>query len=181
MAFRQICGGFIKATGEVFKDNPKIDALRDIVEIATDSSKIVIFHQFIQEGLLIENLLKKMKIKYSYLNGRTKNHHEQIKAFQKDDSVLAMVAHPKSGGSSIDLVEAEYCTFFSNISEPIERMQCEKRIHRGGQTAKRVYYYDILMNASVDITIYRNLRNEVNYIDRVVDGETDRKALLGEL
>jgi SNF2 family DNA or RNA helicase len=181
MAFRQICSGFIKVEDKLYNANPKLDHLIEIIEQAVEQSKIVVFHEFIKEGMLIEDKLKKLKIGYCTLNGRVYNKHEQIISFQNDEKKRVMIAHPLSGGSSINLVSAAYCAFFSNGGSVIARRQCEKRIHRSGQKSQRVFYYDFVAKHTIESTMLKNLNNGIDSLDRIVDGKSLRKALMGVL
>jgi SNF2 family DNA or RNA helicase len=180
MVYRQICSGFIKSTSVEFKHNPKLDAIKEKIEEVVDRSKIVIFHEFIIEGLFVEKILKKLKIEYATLNGSTKNKDKEIKRFANDGKCRVMVAHPLSGGSSIDLVSAKYCFFLSNGYSAIERRQCEKRIHRGGQASSRVFYYDFVCKQSIELKIFNDLMAGVDAFSQIVDGTLFKQMVLGE-
>lgn len=179
IVFRQICGGFVKATKHIFKRNPKLDALMEVVNIAVTSSKIVIFHQYTMEGKEIEKRLKKAKISYCTLNGRTRNKDREQVRFQEDDKYKVMVAHPKSGGASIDLFAGAYCAFYSNGGSVIDRKQCEKRIHRGGQAAPHVFYYDFVGLNTCEPQMLLNLLNGVDSFDGIIDKDTFEKVIHG--
>lgn len=181
VAFRQICSGFVKEENDHknFPKNPKLNVLEDLIVNTVDSNKIVIFHEFIKEGEMIEKLLKKLKIKYNKLNGRVKDKHKEYKTFAENDKYRVMVAHPKSGGSSINLIAASYCIFYSNGNSVIERKQCEKRIHRGGQT-KRCFYYDILATGTVEMAMYSKLIKGKEVFTKVVDNNAYRNFMYGE-
>jgi SNF2 family DNA or RNA helicase len=181
MAFRQICSGFILREDRLHRVNPKLDLLEEVIESAVDHSKIVIFHEFIKEGELIAARVKKMKLDYCELNGRVSDKHSQIKAFENNPKKKVMIAHPLSGGSSINLVSAAYCAFFSNGGSVINRKQCEKRIHRGGQNAPRVYYYDFVGNKTIETKMINNLNGGIDALDGIVDGKSLRKALMGDI
>jgi SNF2 family DNA or RNA helicase len=181
MAFRQICSGFILREDIVHRSNPKLDLLEEIIALAVERSKIVIFHEFIKEGELIEARLRRMRLDYCALNGRIGDKYAQIKAFENRVEKKVMVAHPLSGGSSINLVSAAYCAFFSNGGSVINRKQCEKRIHRGGQTARRVYYYDLVGNRTIEEVMIKNLNEGIDALETIVDGASLRKALVGEI
>lgn len=181
MVWRQICSGFIKSTGYRYKKNPKLDALAELISQAVQNSKIVIFHEFNIEGEMIEGLCKKMGLKYCLLNGRVKKKYDENMKFENEDQYKVMIAHPKSGGASIDLVAAAYCAFYSNGRGFIMRRQCEKRISRTGQTAPHVFYYDFVGRGTIERTMLNNLRNNRDAFDRIIDGKTLKKALKGEL
>ena len=179
MVFRQICGGFIKKSNHIYKENPKLDMLREIIEQALRSSKVVVFHEFVQEGILIEGMLKTMKVKFNRLRGGVKDHHKEYTQFRDDPKYKVMVAHPLSGGASINLISAAYCVFYSNGYRVINRKQCEKRIHRAGQTAGRVFYYDLIGSGTIESLILANLKAGVDAFDTIIDGKSLKRALVG--
>jgi SNF2 family DNA or RNA helicase len=179
MAYRQICSGFLKSSDFVFKKNPKLEVLKDLIETVVNESKIVIFHEFVKEGLMIEEMLQKMKIKYTTLDGRTKNKYDSYKSFEKDKSIRVMIAHPKSGGSSIEMIAANYCVFYSNSGSLIDRKQCIKRTHRPGQT-KRCYFYDVIASGTVESSMYLNLNNDMDAFEEIMDANSYKKFMLGE-
>jgi len=165
-AWRQICSGFILSTSYHFKYNPKLDALMEVVEQAIETSKIVIFHEFIMEGEMVEKRLKNLKIDYRALNGRTKDKGLSIKEFETKPKIKVMIAHPLSGGSSIDLLSAAHVAFFSNGRKVIDRKQCMKRVHRGGQKSERVWFWDFICPSTIEKVMLTNLRNGINAFDR---------------
>jgi len=179
MVFRQICSGFIKKDDFVYKDNPKLDLLKEIIEQALRSSKVVVFHEFVQEGKMIEAMLKRMGVKFNTLRGGVKDPHKEYTQFKEDDEYKVMVAHPLSGGASINLVAAAYCVFYSNGYRVINRKQCEKRIHRAGQTSGRVFYYDLVGKSTIESIMLANLQKGVDAFDRIIDGVSLKRALMG--
>jgi len=140
---------------------------------------VVIFHQFTLEAKIILKLLKKMKLKHCVLNGSTKDKYAEYKRFEKDESSRVMLAHPLSGGASINLNVARYCVFFSNDHSPINRSQCEKRIHRGDIKDSR-FYYDLLANNSVEVSIHRALKKDIDLFSKAMDKKRWRSVLKGE-
>lgn len=54
-----------------------------------------------------------------------------------DNTRVAFVAHPKSGGMSLTLTEAPMAVFYSNDFSPESRSQAEDRIHRMGTDENR--------------------------------------------
>lgn len=170
MAKRQICSGFLYREGKIFKDNPKLEMLADLLGIIVEKDKAVIFHEFIEEARMIEDLLKRAKIKSISLNGRQKNNFNNSKKFQTEESIRVCIAHPLSGGASINLHRARYCINFSNGYSVIDWKQKIKRIHRGEIKRKRIYY-DLVGKGTVEVGMYWGLRNEINVFDSVMNGK----------
>jgi len=176
MAYRQIASGFVIRSGHKFKSNPKLEALEDLIESVADRHKIVVFTEFTESLSTIEKMLRKNKIKFKSLSGKTKDKHAEYSAFEKDPSIRVLVANTASGGASINLVSATYCIHYELSGSVIQYKQSLKRIHRGGQTQKCFFYVMIAKN-TVEASMYNNLRNGVDAFDRIVDF---KKFLKGE-
>ena len=179
IGFRTIASGFIKSSDYIFKKNPKLELLWDIVENVYEEHKIVIFVEYTMSRKIIEKLLKKKKIKFNTLSGETKDKYKEYSTFQKDDKYRVMVAQIKSGGASIDLFAATYCVHFENGGSVINYKQSIKRIHRGGQT-KKCFFYSLIGTGTVEVSIYNDLQNGVDAFAKIVDGEKAKKYIMGE-
>lgn len=190
MAFRQICSGFLMHNADgsetrgqnvkVFDENPKLnELLLPLIENVVYKSKVVIFHDFVLEGRMIEAALDKLKIRYASLRGEIKDKYEQYRRYRQDDMVRVLVAHPKSGGSSLEFVVGNYCVFYSNTYAVIDRKQCEKRVHRPGQV-RRVFFYDLLGSGTIEESIFKGLQEQRDTFSRIVDNESFIKVLRGE-
>ena len=165
--YRRISSGFQKDEKK-FKKNPKLDLLWDLIEGVVEDHKIVIFTEYIVSHEIITKLLKKKKIKFCHLSGKTKKNHEQITTFQTDSSYRVMVANMKSGSASINLFAATYCIHYELGGSVIEYKQSLKRIHRGGQLY-RCFLYVLLGTGKVEVGMSNNLKNGVDAFSRIVD------------
>ena len=163
-----------------FQNNPKMEELLvPLIESTVDKSKIVIFHDFVIEGRMIESVLKKMKIQYASLRGEIKDKYEQYTRYRTKDEVRVLVAHPKSGGSSIDLVVGNYCVFYSLTRSVIEVKQAEKRVHRHGQKSDRVFFYYLIGKNTVEEAILKDLQTQKDRFAKIVDNRELIKLLRG--
>lgn len=179
MTFRQICSGFILRTGKKYKENPKLDLLKDLVEEIVDHDKVVIFHEFDMEYEIISKMLKKMKVNFTEINGRVKDKYKNNKKFLDDERCRVMVANVSSGSASIDLQSARYAIFFNNARSVIDRKQAIKRIHRGKIKRTR-FYFDLVGEKTVEQSIYRKLKQGVNLFDEVMDRKRFLEVIRGE-
>ncbi len=137
-----------------FKQNPKMEALMDCLE--EFEGKCLIFHEFVEEGRLIEEALDKAKIEYASLRGEidAEQRDKNLTRFLDDKACRVLIAHPKCGGESLNLQCANVAIFYANsYSGAIVRRQEEGRIHRAGQEADRVVFIDLICSGSVDETI----------------------------
>lgn len=181
MVLRQICSGFIKVNDSAFRTNPKLDVLWDLLDGTIENHKVVIFHEFIKEGLMIEGLLHEHKVKYNSLNSSVKDKHREYTQFQEDARCRVMVAHPLSGGSSINLYAASYCVFFSNGYKVIDRLQCEKRVHRAGQQSSHVFYYDLIATGTIETSIQKRLSGKIDVFSGIMKSADLSNLLKGSI
>lgn len=181
---RQLLGGFIYGKNkEIMKSDAssKLDTLCDTLEeIDIDRNKVVIFHEFVAEGRLIEDALKAMNIKFCSLRGEVKNKETMRKKFINNETARVLVSHPISGGFSIDLVVSAYVIFYSNSDRWMVRYQCEKRVRRIGQNSKRVFYYDLLPKKTVDISLRCKLKKRKDAFDGIYNDMLLKKFMKGE-
>jgi SWI/SNF-related matrix-associated actin-dependent regulator 1 of chromatin subfamily A len=168
----QITGGFLyvqednQRSAHIFEPNPKLDALKDIYEEAQE--KIVVFHQFIEEGRILEKWAKKEKIKFSSLRGEIKDKEKQYTLFVEDPTVKFMFGHPECAGESYDMTVASLMVFYSNGSSLRQREQAEGRINRDKQI-KRCVFIDLLIKDSVDFTPLQNIETKKSLAQRVYE------------
>lgn len=152
MKLSQVTGGFVyeqDATGErvgthVFKKNPKLDVLEEILEEVLPK-KVIVWCRFKQEISCIEALLKEMKIPFVAIHGdiKTADRGEAVRKFQEEEGVKVFVGQVDTAGLGITLTAASFVVYYSNTYSLEARLQSEDRCHRIGQT-KSVTYTDIL-------------------------------------
>jgi SNF2 family DNA or RNA helicase len=193
MRLAQICSGFIKNADnevvEIPQGNPKIEALREILENHPANEKIVIWARFTFDCHRISKLLTEMNISHGIINGETKEalRNEYATSFNTANGIRIIVGEPGSGGEGLNFVGAPQdeapCTLairYSNDFSIIKYTQAEDRTHRIGMGA-RIHYIDLMVENSIDQAILgvlhrkRALGNEIKDVDAI-------KALIhGEL
>jgi len=167
----QLIGGFIyienkdgKQTHRL-KTNSKLKVLDDCIKETND--KVLIFHQYVEEGRIIEDWCIKNKIKFCSIRGETKDKLKQYKKFVKSKSIKAMIAHPMSAGESFDFSVCSVVIFYSNGGGQLSRKQAIGRVHRKGQKNKCVVI-DIILKDSVDEIIIKNQENKKVLAEKVL-------------
>ena len=175
---RQLASGFLyfrdgitKERIEIqFPQNPKLDALEQLISEMPDNCKMIVVHEFIKTGEIISNRLKKLKIKHSRLWSGTKDKTKVLNDFINDKSIKVFVMNHASGGKGLNLQVANYLVFFESPVSPIDRQQTERRTYRPGQD-KVVLYYNLIMKNSVDEKISKYLEEGKNLFDALVEGK----------
>lgn len=175
MKMRQLASGFLRykdEEGEVididFGENPKLDALMELVDEMPVSSKMIIIHNFIHTGKTICEALDKAGISHRWLSGVTKD-ESPIKDFKTLPDCRILVMNHQSGSKGLNLQCANYVVFVESPVSPLDRKQCEGRCYRTGQK-KTVMYYDILMRKSIDFKIQKYLKDGENLFDALIRG-----------
>lgn len=123
-----------------------IHKTRDVV---SKGHKVLIFSQFVKHLEIIKRSLDKREIKYTYLDGNTKNRHEQVERFQKDESIQVFLISLKAGGVGLNLTAADYVFILDPWWNPAVEAQAVDRAHRIGQQ-NTVFTYKFITKDTVE-------------------------------
>lgn len=165
----QITSGFVKDvvnTEVAFEVNPKLNALAEILEEA--EGKVIVWSRFKYDVANILKLCEKMGIKAVSIYGEDNaiRRTENVRLFQEDVDTKVIVGTASTGGHGIDLVAAKTVVYYSNSYSLEQRLQSEDRAHRAGQI-NQVQYIDLLCKDTIDVSIYKILRNKKNIADMI--------------
>jgi SNF2 family DNA or RNA helicase len=162
LKLQQLSSGFMTFTGDdsskikvAFPDNPKLEALIDLIESMPSDCKIVVFHHFVYTNELISKRLKELKIGHARIWGGQRDPIGQLRKFKTDANCIALIINDQSGSSSLNLQNANYLCFFEQPNSPINRQQAERRVWRPGQS-KRVFIYDFFTRGTADYAIHKS-------------------------
>lgn len=177
---RMLTAGFASATvktvdGEViekvvahFKNPPKVIALRDLILNLPVGKKVVVFHVYVESGNVIAAELKKNKISCANLRGRDKERRSALDRFKNGD-VQVLITSVAIGSTGLNLHRTcHYVVFYETPSDPKSRKQAEKRVHRGDQKEK-VFVYDLVMQDTVDVGIYDQMKKGKDFFTLLMD------------
>lgn len=176
LRLRQLSSGFMTLKGEdddrvqiKFDENPKLDALQELIEAMPYGCKMIVFHHFVFTNTLISDRLKQMKVGHARVYGNAKDPISELRRFKTDDTCRVLVINSRSGSSSLNLQIANYVMFFENPDSPIDRQQAERRVWRPGQE-KRVWIYDLLMQGTWDSKIHKANAEGRDLLRALLDG-----------
>jgi len=155
---QQICAGFLNTGNEetpiVYVPSRKYQGL--IMFCKKVSGKIIIFHTFIEEGVLICKYLKRYGITYEVMQaGRAGE--ASYRSFMCDPSRRCFVVSVAMGCDSIDLTVSNIILVFSTDTTAITREQLEGRIWRNKQTKPCIIVDMVTVNGADDISRARGL------------------------
>jgi len=161
------CSGFGRNDAdqltEIPGQNPKIEQVREILRAtAMFGQKVLICHNFIYEGRMLETLCRRMGLKFSAMRGEVADKEGQYEKFiQPEGDTNVLIFHPQSAGEGLNLQVANHLIFFSfAFLGTIMRQQVIGRIVRAGQT-KTCTIHDLLVVDSVEEYRYENLQVDV--------------------
>lgn len=151
--------------------SPKTESLKErIEEISASGEKVIIFSQYVDEGVSkLEKLLEPYGVA-KIVGGQTDAvRRNEIEKFKKRKDVPVLIASVRSGGEGLNLTEASYVVHFDHWWNPAVMWQAEDRVHRRGQT-KGVNIYSYWMKDTIDDRIRQKLREKGVLFEQIVDG-----------
>jgi superfamily II DNA or RNA helicase len=111
-----------------------------LVELAGEGHKALIFSQFTSYLTLLHNELAKLNYPAEYLDGKTQNRQERVDRFQTDPDCPFFLISLKAGGVGLNLTAADYVFLLDPWWNPAVEAQAIDRAHRIGQTRKVMAY-----------------------------------------
>lgn len=152
---KQICN-FMPGTS----DGPKTDAMLDKVEeLQQDDDKVLIFSQWIAEGVeKISSILHKKGVEHVVCKGGMTDHQrDQVQSrFKQDPGVVAFIGQVRAAGISLNLQEATHVIHFDHWWNPAVMWQAEDRAYRIN-SERSVNVYRFWMKDTIEERIYRKL------------------------
>lgn len=173
LRLQQITCGFVKAEDDKeypIKDNPRLEALKDLLEDVAASGKVIVWACWKQNYEDIKRVCTELGLGFAELHGGIDDKESEIQKFKNDPKCQVMIANQKSGGIGINLVEAPVSIFYSRNFSLEEDIQAEARNYRGGSHIhKHVTRYDIICENSLDELIAGALETKQNIADSILD------------
>lgn len=176
MRMRQCASGFIamkaddKSRIEVqFKENPKLEALRDF--LSTRDEKILVFHHFTPSGEIIEKMLEEERIKWAVIRGGTKDIAGEYERFKTQDSCKVFLLNDALGSEAIN---PQYVCRRAYIYEPPDDSkrydQMIMRVYRQGQKWN-VFINESVVLGTVEEKMMKHNRDGGNLLHAVMTGD----------
>ncbi|MBX7219207.1 MAG: DEAD/DEAH box helicase [Blastocatellia bacterium] len=136
-----------KQTG---KSSAKLDALLpQLLEVLEENHKVLVFSQFTSFLAILKDRLKKEKITFEYLDGKTRDRETLVHRFQTDPDCKLFLISLKAGGLGLNLTAAEYVFLLDPWWNPAVEAQAIDRTHRIGQT-EHVFAYRLITRDTVE-------------------------------
>lgn len=135
------------------------------------SSKTIIFHNFIEEGNIVKNILRKTQTNFLEISSQMKI-EERIKILQqfKSDNTKILIMNVRIGGFGLNLGFCQNVIFFS---PPIFSMETYKqaidRIHRVDSIYKSAFVFRIQVKNSLEEYVYKVIEHKGELLDSLYE------------
>lgn len=131
-------------------DSGKLQALRDLVAQVVDGGhKMIVFSQFTTMLALIRKALDADRVRYVYLDGKTRDREAPVREFQTDPKASVFLVSLKAGGAGLNLTAADNVVLFDPWWNPAVEAQAIDRAHRIGQR-KPVTVYRMISHGTIE-------------------------------
>lgn len=170
---RQICNHPYLISDE-YKDikSGKMELLMDLLDDAIEGGhKVLVFSQFVEMLKIIKEEFERQGIKYSYLDGSTKNRQTVIDEFNEREDVKVFLISLKAGGFGINLTSADIVILYDPWWNPMIEKQAMDRVHRIGQT-KTVNVYKLISENTIEEKILSLQESKRFIFSSVVDASS---------
>ena len=150
LRLRQLCG--------IYNDH-KTNALLDLLECAED--RVIVFYNFTSELEVLLEVVKKLELPVCVFNGDNKD----LKPFYTNDRCI-LFAQYQAGARGLNLQDANKIIYYTLPLSSELYEQSKKRTHRLGQK-RRCFYYNLLVENSIENEIYKSLQEKKDYTDEL--------------
>lgn len=165
LRLQQIISGFASIDGSnkvhEIKNNPRNDALKELLEDITPGHKVIVWAVFHQNYKDIRKVCESLKIKYVELHGEVKDKQTNIDLFNNDPKVRVLIGHPGSGGIGVNLIASSYSIYYSRNFNLEYDLQSEARNHRGGsEIHDKITRIDLVTPDTIDVQVLESLASK---------------------
>ena len=159
-------------------DSSKYDMLLELLQtLIGGKHKTVIFSQYTRMLQIMREDFEQRGIKFSYLDGTTKNRLEIVKKFNEDETISVFLVSLKAGGTGLNLVGADTVIHYDMWWNPAVENQATDRVHRIGQK-RSVSSYKLITHGTIEEKIAEMQRRKKGLVKKVVSCDDEAIAKL---
>jgi SNF2 family DNA or RNA helicase len=131
--------------------------------------RALVFSQWTSLLDLAETRLNEKNIRFSRLDGTTRNRDQVVSAFQKEDGPAVMLLSLKAGGVGITLTAADHIYILDPWWNPAAEDQAADRAHRIGQE-NPVFIHRLVARDTVEDKILQMQKKKRALSEGVISG-----------
>jgi hypothetical protein len=163
----------------VGNDSPsgKTETLFELLDsLLAQGQKVLLFSQFVQMLVLLENECRQRQIPTHILTGQTKHRQDVVSAFQADPKASVFLLSLRAAGTGLNLTTASYVILYDPWWNPAVEAQAIDRSHRIGQT-ETVNAYRLISPGTVEEKIWELQQSKAQTIADVLGEEGFARSL----
>ncbi len=149
----------------------KMDLFFELLDEALDGGhRVLVFSQFVAMLTILRNELERREIRYSYLDGSSKDRLQIVHTFNQDRDIPVFLISLKAGGSGLNLTGADTVIHFDPWWNPATENQATDRAYRIGQR-RTVYSIKLITTGTVEEKVLALQQRKQAIIDATVESE----------
>ncbi|NCN86328.1 DEAD/DEAH box helicase [archaeon] len=149
----------------------KFDLLMmEVEKILEEGHKVLIFSSFVKMLTIVKEEFERRDLRYSYLDGKTKDRENVVSRFQNSVDAEAFLISIKAGGVGLNLTSADYVFIIDPWWNPAVEMQAMDRAHRIGQENK-VFVYKMIVEETIEEKILKLQESKKKLVDDLITEE----------
>src|SRR5690606_6311931 len=125
------------------------NVIHHLESVLSRGHKVLIFSSFVKQMKIYRDYFDKEGLKYSYLDGATRDRATVVDEFRTDDTIQVFLISIKAGGVGLNLTEADYVFILDPWWNPAVEQQAIDRSHRIGQK-RNVFIYKFISKDTVE-------------------------------
>jgi len=146
--------------------------------VLEEDHKVLVFSQFTSMLGILRQRLDQEKIRYEYLDGKTKDRAAPVERFQNDPESRLFLISLKAGGLGLNLTAAEYVFLLDPWWNPAVEAQAIDRTHRIGQT-RSIFAYRLIAKETVEERILELQGTKMEIADTIINQNNSLLRNLG--
>ncbi|MDF7825189.1 SNF2-related protein [Pontiellaceae bacterium B12227] len=178
LRLRQTCNhiDLLKLDGVKSKHpSAKMELFFELLNEAIDSKhRVLVFSQFTSMLGILREEMNERGIKYTYLDGSTKDRQDVVRKFNKDHTIPVFLMSLKAGGTGLNLTGADMVIHFDPWWNPAVEDQATDRAHRIGQK-RTVYSVKLITKGTVEEKVLAMQEHKKGIIDSTLT--TDEQVM----
>jgi SNF2 family DNA or RNA helicase len=160
-------------------DSGKLNAFREILaEAIDDGHRLLVFSQFVSVLQLLKTELEEQGLRYTYLDGQTRNRLQVCDTFNEDPGIPVFLISLKAGGTGLNLTGADTVVHFDPWWNPAAEAQATDRAHRIGQK-KVVTSIKLIASGSIEEKVLALQQAKRHLLENLFEASAAANAPIG--
>jgi SNF2 family DNA or RNA helicase len=166
----QVCSGSVYTdTGDVvqFDCTARMNALKEVIDEC--SNKVLIFVPYTHAIEIINETLSASGYDVRVINGAVgvNRRTEIFNTFQTKPDIKVLIIQPQAASHGVTLHAADTIVYWSPVMSVETYLQCNARVHRGGQKNPSTVIH--LQGSNLEKRVYNMLQTKITDHTRLID------------